>query len=89
MQFKPELTPDTELQTCNKNLFLTIHLTDQKENGKQNKPDCNLFIVFNTFCQLHGSTLPQVVRGHQGNYPSSPTISLHNLTSRGRLFISS
>lgn len=78
---KPELTLEIELQTCNKHLFITIHLMDQSENGKQNKPDCNLFIVFNTLCQQHGSTLPQVVRGHHRNYPSSPSISTHNLTS--------
>lgn len=46
MWVKPELTPEIELQTCNKNLFITIHLMDQTENGKQNKPDCNLFIYW-------------------------------------------
>lgn len=35
MGLKPELTLETELQTCNKNLFLTIRLMDQKENGKK------------------------------------------------------
>lgn len=89
MQVKPELILEIELQTCNKNLFITLHLMDQTENGKQNKPDCNLFIVFDTFCRLHGSTLPQVVRGYHRNYPFSPTISTHNLTSRGYLLISS
>lgn len=35
MRVRPELTLETELQTCNKNLFITIHLMDQTENGKQ------------------------------------------------------
>lgn len=73
-QVRPELTLETELQTFDKNLSIAIHLMHQTEKGKQNKTGCNLFIVFDPFF-LHGSTLPQGVRGYYRNYPSFPTIS--------------
>lgn len=88
MRVRPELTLETATNLQQESVhYYPFNGSDRKWETK--RPDSNLFICFDMFCGLHGSTLSRVVRGHHRNYPSSPTISRHNLTSRGCLFISS
>lgn len=52
MAAKPELTLEIELQTCTKHLFITMHLMDQTENGKQISLTSLLFLIHSDNCMV-------------------------------------